>query len=75
MLYTGPRAHISHAQSGHEIGQARCINEGSEYLYRIGPTHDTSPLYLALLVCQSNTQSTTSPGCGIEGSDTAMSDE
>ena len=56
LLCAGPRAHIFHAQSGHEIGQARCINEGSEYnLYRIDPTHDTSPLHSALLVCQSNT--------------------
>ena len=49
------RAHTFYAQSGHKIGQARCINEGSEYnLYRIDPTHDTSPLHSALLACQSN---------------------
>ena len=56
LLCAGQRAHIFHARSGHEIGQARCINEGSQYnLYRIDPIHDTSPLHSALLVCQSNT--------------------
>jgi transposase InsO family protein len=56
VLCAGPRAHIFHAQSGHMIGQARCINEGAEYnLYRIDPIHDTSPLHTAALVCQSNT--------------------
>ena len=53
--YEGPRAYIIHAQSGRRIGQARCINEGSELnLYRVDPIHDTSPLHSAL-VCQSNT--------------------
>ena len=53
--YEGPRAYIIHAQSGRRIGQARCINEGSEFnLYRVDPIHDTSPLHSAL-VCQSNT--------------------
>jgi transposase InsO family protein len=56
VLCAGPRAHIFHAQSKQEIGQARCINEGSEYnLYRIDPMHDTGPLHSALLSCQSNT--------------------
>ena len=56
VLCAGPRAHIYHAQSGHEIGQARCINEGAEFnLYRIDPLHDTSPLHTAALACQSNT--------------------
>ena len=55
LLCAGQQAHIFHAQSGHEIGQARCINEGSEYnLYRIDPIHDTSPLHSALLACQSD---------------------
>ena len=55
VLCAGARAHIYHAQSNAEIGQARRINEGSEYnLYRIDPTHDTSPLHTALLTCQSN---------------------
>ena len=56
VLCAGPRAHNYHAQSGHEIGQARCINEGAEFnLYRIDPLHDTSPLHTAALACQSNT--------------------
>ena len=55
VLCAGARAHIYHAQSHAEIGQARRIDEGSEYnLYRIDPTHDTSPLHTALLTCQSN---------------------
>ena len=55
LLCAGQQAHLFHAQSGDEIGQARCINEGSEYnLYRIDPVHDTSPLHTALLTCQSN---------------------
>ena len=52
----GQQAHLFHAQSGDEIGQARRIDEGSEYnLYRIDPVHNTSPLHTALLACQSNT--------------------
>ena len=55
VLCAGPRASIFNAQSGQQLGQARRINEGSEYnLYRIDPVN-TSPLHTAALACQSNT--------------------
>ena len=54
VLCAGALAHIFHSQSSKEIGCARRIDEGSEYnLYRIDPTHDTSPMHSALLSCQS----------------------
>ena len=55
VLCAGPQAHIFHVQSRDEIGQAVRIDQGSEYnLYRIDPTHDSSPLHTALLSCQSD---------------------
>jgi len=58
--YEGPRAYIIHAQSGRRIGQARCINEGSELnLYRVDSIHTQVLCTQRLSASPTRTQSTT----------------